>query len=228
MKNYESILAFGDSHVAGCELLTNNSTYDMYLRGDISLEAADVPGKMLAFPAIVAKALGIPFYNYAMTGGSNQRSMRILGQALRNHPNSLVLFGYTSPDRNEFYYPGKNLLGHDEDQYLQVGMQWYGPIEKDIKGTKLHNPINDTYVKQFLHPHNNIDSMAWLVDIACKDVCHLMLNHTTSSFDNWFDFEGHTNYKDWAEERNFTKMPYLHYGRDAHEALAQLILKDIQ
>jgi hypothetical protein len=55
-----------------------------------------------------------------------------------------------------------------------------------------------------------------------------MLNHTESTFDNWFDFEGHTNYKDWAEENNFTKMPYLHYGQDAHEALAQLILKDIE
>ena len=182
---------------------------------------------MVAFPAIVAKGLKVPCYNYAMTGGSNQRSLRLLGQALKRHPNSLVLFGYTSPDRNEFYYPGKNLLGQDDDGYLQVGMQWYGPIEKDLRLSNLRNPINDIYVKQLLRPVDNIDSFAYLVDAACKDVCHLMLNHTTSDFDNWFDFEGHDNYSDWAKEKNFTRMPYLHYGKDAHEALAQLILKDI-
>ena len=102
MKHFESVLAFGDSHVAGCELANKYSLED-YLSGSITIEQADASGKELAFPKLVAEHLNVPCYNYAMSGGSNPRSLRLLIQAVQTHPHSLVLFSYTSTDRSEMY-----------------------------------------------------------------------------------------------------------------------------
>jgi hypothetical protein len=52
MTVYQSVLAFGDSHVAGCELSAD--TY-LYLTGNVTLEHADAAGKLLAFPQIVRR-----------------------------------------------------------------------------------------------------------------------------------------------------------------------------
>lgn len=230
VKKFQSVLSFGDSHVAGCEL-TNGPEFEQYLSGQITLEQADAVNKPLAFPNIVAKSLGIPSYNYSISGGSNQRSIRQLIEAVQMHPNSLILFGYTSSDRNEFYYPdpGKH-LGKDHTDYLQVGMQWYGDIAKVSKG-KLEHPINDLFVEQILRPVDNLKDIYFLVDVISTmyafDVKHLMLFPSTTTFEDQFDFEGHSSYVEWCENIKFSKGPYLHYGQDAHNALAELILKDL-
>jgi hypothetical protein len=101
VKKFQSVLSFGDSHVAGCEL-TNGPEFEQYLNGHLTLEQADAVNKPLAFPNIVANSLDIPSYNYSISGGSNQRSIRCLIDAVQKHPNSLILFGYTSSDSNEF------------------------------------------------------------------------------------------------------------------------------
>ena len=64
MKQYKKVLAFGDSHTAGCELASVN-TLEEYLQGTVTLEQADEPGKKLAYPQKLADLLGIPCENYA-------------------------------------------------------------------------------------------------------------------------------------------------------------------
>lgn len=228
MKYFQSVLAFGDSHVAGCEL-SNQYSLDDYLSGKIDIEEADRPGKELSFPKIVADQLKIPCYNYAMTGGSNSRSIRLLTQAVQEHPNSLVLFGYTCTDRTEFYYPDKGkFLGRDKDNFIQVGMQWRGKIENQ----KLKNPINDLYVDEVLRPYNNLKELMFIVDSVCTgwatDFRHLPLfPESAPDVDNLFDFENCGNYLDWCAFKGFKQLPYFHYGQEAHQQLAELILKDL-
>lgn len=227
MKYFESVLAFGDSHVAGCELAGYGGLND-YAAGKLTLEELDAPGKEFAFPKLVADKLNLPCYNFAMTGGSNSRSLRLLIDAVQKHPNSLVLFGYTCTDREEFYYPDKGtFLGRDKDNFIQVGMQWEGAI----KGV-LHHPINDIYIKEVLRPYNNLKDLMFIVDNICtlysKDFIHLpMFPEELPDVDNLFQFEGHKNYLDWCRVKEFTQMPYLHYYRDAHRALANQIIKDL-
>ncbi len=227
MKYFRSVLAFGDSHVAGCEL-SNQYTFDDYTSGKVTLEEADEPGKKLAFPQLVANELKVPCYNYAMTGGSNSRSIRLLTTALQEHPNSLVLFGYTCTDRTEFYYPDKgNFLGRDKDNYIQVGMQWQGKV----KGSMLH-PINDLYIDKILRPKNNLAELMFIVDNLCTgwatDFLHIPLfPENIPESENLFTFEGHNSYCEWCEANGFQKLPFYHYGQEAHTMLAQLILKQI-
>jgi hypothetical protein len=225
MKNFQSVLAFGDSHVAGCEL-SDQITLEDYISGKVSLEEADDAGKEFAFPNLVATQLKLPCYNYAMTGGSNARSLRKLIQAVQKHPNSLVLFGYTCTDRTEFYYPRPgNFLGRDSDNFIQVGMQWNGAIKK----AGMEHPINDMYVDEILHPYNNLNDVMFCVDNICTMYAtryfHIPLFPEGFIADgSVIDFEGHTNYLEWCRDKQFTRLPFLHYGKDAHSALAKLIL----
>lgn len=226
-KKFNSVLAFGDSHVAGCEL-SNEYSFRDYTSGKITIEEADETGKKLAFPQLVADELNIPCYNYAMTGGSNQRSLRLLIQALQQHPNSLILFGYTCTDRMEFYYPDLgNYLGRDKDGFIQVGMQWKGKVENSME-----HPINDLFVNEILRPYNNLKDLMFIVDNLCTcwatDFLHLPLfPENISEVQNLFDFEGHGNYIDWCNFKKFKKLPFYHYDREAHTELARLILEEL-
>jgi hypothetical protein len=229
-RKFKSVLAFGDSHVAGCELsLKVRYSFEDYSSGKITIEEADSIGKEYAFPKIVADELNVPCYNYAMTGGSNDRSIRCLIKAVQEHPNSLVLFGYTAADRKEFFYPDEgHFLGRDKDNFIQVGLQWEGKV----KGAMYH-PINDLFIHKIMRPYNNLSDLMFLVDNLCagwaSDFFHIPLfPEVIPNVNNLLDFEGHTNYIDWCKFRGFKQMPFLHYDQEAHTELAKLILKEIQ
>lgn len=227
MKNYEKILAFGDSHVAGCELSTEISLAE-YLAGNISLEDADLPGKKLAFPNRMSQILDIPCENYSLTGGSNQRSIRKLLDTVQE--NCLIVFGYTDSNRTEFYYPDDGLfLGRDDDMYIQTGIQWKGLIQSVYKDTKMHHPLNDLYLEKIHRMHDNINYIYKQADcIAKAHGCHIIhLPMASFTHNDMFNFEGHENYLNWCEYNNFKRLPYLHYNETAHQTLAELLCKNI-
>jgi hypothetical protein len=191
------------------------------LSGRITIEQSDEAGKNLSFPKIIAEHLNIPCYNYAMSGGSNARSLRLLIQSVQLHPNSLVLFGYTSTDRSEVYYPPGG-LGCDRDNFLQLGVQWNGVFS---------NTINDSYIKN-LHPRNNLPDLMFCVDNICSGYAsnfwHLPLfDETIPPVSNLFKFEGHGNYLSWCKSRRFRQLPHYHYEQAAHNMLAELIIKEL-
>lgn len=232
VKKFNSVLAFGDSHVAGCEL-AEGADLDHYLSGKISIHDADLPGKALAFPKIVADQLNVPCYNFAMTGGSNERSLRLLVSEIEKHPNSLVLFGYTCTDRKEFYYPDSGLfLGKDQDNFIQTGVQWKGVIESLVDKSKMTHPINNLVVDNLLRPYNNLRQTMFLVDCVCTlyalDFLHIPLfPEDIEDFPNLLNFEGHKDYITWCKEKQFKQLPFLHYDIEAHKELAKLIIKTI-
>jgi hypothetical protein len=222
MINFKSVLAFGDSNVAGLELARGvEEMTEEYRTGKATVDELDLPGKLLAFPQIVADHFDVPCYNYAMSGGSNNRSLRLLTQAVIDHPDSLALFGYTSTDRNEIYYP-KGGFGCDMDNFLQIGVQW---------GDRFDMPANKHYL-QILYPYNNLKSMMFCVDSICrlytKKYLHIPLfDEEIPKMNNIINFGGATNYHSWAHHNNFTTTKNYHHGIDAHTELAKLIIKEI-
>lgn len=229
MQKFRKVLAFGDSHVAGCELSDVHSL-DEYLQGLITLEEADASGKQFAFPQLLADSLGIDCDNYAMTGSSNERSMRKLAEHVE--PECLIIFGYTSPDRREFYYPDNGLyLGRDQDNFIQAGIQWTGSIQQHTAQTRMLHPFNDYFVKDILRSYDNTKTVFKYVDSLCSvNRCHVIhLQMWNTEFDKkMFDFEGERNYISWCNAKGFKQLPFLHYGHDAHKALAHLIEEKIK
>ena len=223
MINFESVLAFGDSNVAGCELAGGLEKFRTraYKTGAVSIEDVDAPGKLFAFPQIVANRFKIPCYNYAMTGSSNFRNIRLLTEAVQEHPNSLVLFGYTWTERTEFYYPNGG-IGCDRDNFFQAG-----PDNFDTH-------MNRKYL-EILHPYDNLKTMMFLVDSVCRShakyFLHLPLfNHKNLAqipdMSNLIDFRPSNNYENWAIENNFSRHE-IHFGIDAHEAISEKIIQKI-
>lgn len=244
---YKSVIAFGDSHAAGCELVEGNLIAE-YLSGKITLEEMDNNTKPFAYPQYVADKLNVPCYNYSLSGGSNERSLRMLPKALADHPDSLVLFGYTAQNRREFYYddPGK-ILGRDENNFLQTGIQWYNNGAVDIaKKHGITHPINDYFVEKMMRwdqgDHTSIlNAMCYSAAISF-DIVHIFLfrdlydkqNPINSIIDtnkilnfNCDDNDGYGNYQLWANNQGFEKLPMGHYGKQAHEQLGEMILNHL-
>lgn len=251
-KKFKSILVFGDSHFAGCELTPEEQLFEDYVMGKITIEEAEHRSKQLAFPAIVGQALDIPVYNFAMSGGSNDRGLRLLPEKLLEYPDSLVLFGWTTPDRTEFYYPEHDVvLGRDKDLFAQVGMQWYDwPLNETTAKYKITSPINNLYVDKFLFASDNdikITNQMFYVEMACKQLCsdyrHIFIFPdliTGKNLDVFGQIDkskilncgqntnlGFGCYINHCENLGHAKLELGHFDRKAHEDFADLVLKDL-
>lgn len=244
---YKSVIAFGDSHVAGCELTAGDHVVD-YLSGKISLEDMDAENRLLSFPNYVAKALGVPCYNYGLSGGSNERSMRLLPRALAEHPDSLVLFGYTAQNRREFYYNDEGkFLGRDQDNFIQVGIQWYNTKVSDIAGKSgVKHPINDMFVEKFMRwdqgDHTSIINSMFYAEQACENIIHIfffrdlydtenpvckLLNPANILNFNGTQNAGYGSYQEWADGMGHHRLPMGHFDQSVHNKLGELILSHI-
>ena len=237
MKKFKSVLAFGDSHVAGCEILGSQLVKE-YLTGNTPLEEMDNQTKPFSFPNQLADMLGIPCHNYALSGGSNDRSLRLLPQALLDHPDSLVLFYYTEPHRKELYYPDPgNFYARDADNYIQLGIQWSGV---QFQYNRKTHPINKYFVENMLRINDSgVGLTMFYVDQVCqnlsKDYFHIFgFNDTyhpniVVNTDKILNLESSANngfgdFNTWCLAQGFKQMPLNHYNTHAHTKFAELIL----
>lgn len=237
MQQFESILAFGDSNVAAAEAVPElTQHYDAWVRGKITIHDVDALSKPYSFANCLADRMGIPCHNFAMSGGSNNRSLRLLTQHIRQHPRSLVLFGYTSTDRKEFYYPDPGVFyARDSDNFIQTGMQWqHTRIHlNDLIGGRgaawPEHPINELVVEKILRPYNNLPEIMCCVDAICHrygaSVLHLPLfyEQIPKGVDSLFDFEGQGNWIAWGQFRKFVPTARWHFDHTAHVELSQLL-----
>jgi hypothetical protein len=225
MKTIKSVLAFGDSTTSGLELHYPLNVFKSraYLKENVSIEELDTPGKLLTYPQKVADKLNVPCYNFAMSGGSNQRSIRLLVDALQKYPDSLVLFSWGRPDLVEIYKPDGG-VGCDSDNYLQAGT---GNFDSDM---------NTKWVEIY-HYHNNLEQQMFIVDALCKiysaDFLQipLYLKSTEPEYvpntSNRLFFEDYSNAEDWAIAKGCTKLD-IHYAEDFHTALSELIISTLR
>jgi hypothetical protein len=233
--SYSSLLAFGDSTTAGCELI----------KGCFDWEKT----KPLSFSNQLADKLKIPCYNYGWSGGSNDRSLRLLPEALLEHPDSLVLFTYTSFDRYEFFTTN-NYFPQDHTGYFGVGNCW-----ETINGLKEHRQLNKVFLSNFYDPPDNhnrykIYNTMVMVDLICKqysaNYLHIFLYNSLLLPPDYqekvyniidkekifkFDFaqdgiswkvnnQGYGSLIHWARKKGFPFCPGGHIGQEAHDNFA--------
>ena len=93
MNKYSCIVAFGDSLVAGAEL-DGKFAEHMHLAGagKLTVQEMDSKTKRLAFPQLIADKLNVPCHNLAMSGSSNERSLRLLINRIKEYQTPLVLY----------------------------------------------------------------------------------------------------------------------------------------
>jgi len=236
MQQFESIIAFGDSNVAAAEAVPElKQHYDAWVRGKLTVHDVDALSKPYSFANCLADRMGIKCYNFAMSGASNNRSLRLLTQHIRHYPRSLVLFGYTSTDRKEFYYPDPGVFyARDSDNFIQTGMQWrHTRIHLNdliISPTPLpEHPINELVMEKILRSYDNLPEIMCCVDAIChrygSSVIHLPLmpQQIPTGFDHVFDFEGQGNWIEWGQFRKFVPTVRWHFDHTAHAELSQLL-----
>jgi len=232
-KKFKSILAFGDSVVAGFESWPENEEHFLlYKNGKITLEELDDYGKPNSFPNILARKLNIPCYNFALTGGSNDRSLRLLTKQASKYDDCLILFGYTGTARKEFYYPDNGkYLARDNDSFIQVGPQW---AEHSHEFDKVIHPINDVYLREICRPYNNLYETMICVEAISKLYKHHVIHIpifpevVPDIVDNIIYFEGKGNYFDWCKHKGFIYTKREHYDYKSHIAVSDLINTHLQ
>ena len=177
MQKFSQLLAFGDSHTAGH--LTLPVDLDAIWTGTKSLESYDTESKEFAFPNILANRYNIKCTDYAMSGGSTDRSIRLLPQALAKNPNSVVLFSFNDMARTEIFYPEETKCpAKDPTGFLQVGINWVAKQTLSLRlfhflNRRTEHPLNDLFLKKFSYPtvgNNNykiFNSMLY-VESLCK------------------------------------------------------------
>jgi hypothetical protein len=92
------------------------------------------------------------------------------------------------------------------------------------------------FYKNFYHPRNDFDEVSTIVDSLCKVYArahvHLpMFNESENIYncvDNVMPFGNYTSYLAWCRNNNFQEKVYGHYGSDAHQKLAKLIIDYIE
>lgn len=178
MKNFKQLIAFGGSHSAGYSLIPVD--FELMYKGKISVDEMDDITKQFSFPNLLAEKYNVPCYNYARTGASDDRSLRLLPEALLKHRDSLVLFPWIEPSRTEFFYPDPGMYpARSRDNYLQTGINWLDDDADDLslrlfkRNHKTNHPLIDVFLKDIYRPtaeYNNyklFNGMLY-VELLCK------------------------------------------------------------
>ena len=229
---YQQVLAFGDSTTAGCELIPGSEDWEAT--------------KELSFPNQLAKKLSIPCVNYAWPGGSNDRSLRLLPEALLQYPNSLVIFTYTSFDRTETFTLESDLPQVRKEGYTGLGACW-----SIVKTNTKHQQLNRLYLENFCtdaSKHNRYReyNMMLTVQLLCKAYAAnyfqiFLYNQTIDPPDfqqevfeqldskHIFQFDhsqsiswrennvGYGSLNNWAAKQGYKFCPGGHIGQQAHD-----------
>ena len=223
MKN---ILVFGDSHLAGSEL------------HDTIKDESD---KNKTWPAIVGRHFNIPVKNFALPGGSNDRSFRLLPEILLTYKESFVIYGITEWTRSEIFY--KNL------KYIPVGQCWtYKQKDELNEPQKSFNKLYmDNFVEYTLSEinDNNYKILNHLLHV--QNICKLyaydylivplrslpILNKKQKTINDAIDKNKIFNFNDeiklnswvdWCRKNNFPK-GISHYLEPAHDAFANIMIE---
>ena len=237
--NFESVIAFGASTVAGLELGSDK----------------DSVCHELSFPQLVANHFAVPCYNYSWQGASNDRTLRILPEKILTHPNSLVLISWIDFTRNEFFYPDcdKNVSA-DPSGFVQLSvgnvprfvteinefyyknMYWdpthynnYRHYNSLLQAQLICKEFSNSYIQIFEQPniileYNNNQRIV-LENINFSHVLKFPLKNQHYSAKGWN--YGYGNFYEWCKLNKFSFGQY-HPLHESHQALADLIINHIK
>jgi len=245
---YDYVLAFGDSTVAGAELILNSTDWEKT--------------KLLTFSNQLANKLDVRCINYGFPGGSNDRSLRLLPEALLSYPNSLVLFAHTTDDRTEFFTNDKNLprtqvSGKDiGDTPIVENYVGYGNCFANLRkmvGPK-HHDLNTTYLRDFLdfsdhHNRYKLYNRFLSVQLLCQnyaadfvqiclypsryapyDLAFQQVIYDKIDKNKFYNFDNQLtgDLQTWAKNKNYAFCPGGHIGQEAHDNFALELYRKVK
>ena len=211
------LLAFGCSHVAGCELAALPPTW--------SADYDDLC-KPRAFAQMVADHFRIPCANWAMSGGSNLRTLRILARELQGRAPAVIVIGWTYTDRSECYWPDPGVWpARDQDLYLQLGSQW-------VDMPWAHCEANRAYIQHIWRPNPTLDYLHHcaraLADQGGHRLIELIMTDEPDLRTPWaLSLEGSANYPQWLRDQGHELGSWGHGLDQAHRDLADLLIKEL-
>lgn len=194
----KTALVLGCSHAAGTELYTPNAELETY-------------------PAVIAQNLRYSVVNRAVPGSSNDSMFRIAEQCFRkNETYNLVIACWTGFTRTEFWNDTESVWNsvtvENTDDYSK---QWLLNHGNDV--TARLNKIKNILALNLLAkskgiPVINIDSFWPVFDFNFPETVYRPIEQ---------------NFWDWALVNNFDKTDNGHFGLDAHNEFAKIIIDSI-
>jgi hypothetical protein len=182
------------------------------------------------FSSIVADAIGYDVVNVAQSGASNARIMRTTREYLDNNVPDLILIGWSTWEREEWFY---------QDQYYNVNSSGHDPLPADLQQLYKHWVIEqtaDTLHAKSQHWHNEIFKLH--SELVQKNIKHVFFNCMYNFFqtDNQQDwstnfigpYNNNSSYYWWLTQQGFQADSWYHFGADAHRAWATRLIDYIQ
>lgn len=201
----------------------------LYVNGDSHSHAVQLqPNEK--FSSIVADAIGYDVVNVAQSGASNARIMRTTREYLDNNVPDLILIGWSTWEREEWFY---------QDQYYNVNSSGHDPLPADLQQLYKHWVIEqtaDTLHAKSQHWHNEIFKLH--SELVQKNIKHVFFNCMYNFFqtDNQQDwstnfigpYNNNSSYYWWLTQQGFQADSWYHFGADAHRAWATRLIDYIQ
>jgi len=201
-------LVLGCSHAAGSEMID------------------DAYGRANSYPVLLAKRLGYTADNHAIPGGSNDAMFRIFQEQCREY--DAVIACWTGIARIELWDSksrswlpmahGIVLGNHNRSDLQEYGRQWavYEGTQQRGHLSKTKNVLALNMLAQSQNiPVINIDSFQ---PVDWPDRVQWPSNMTWPVPDTFCD---------WAIAQKFLHTDNGHFGRDAHSAFAEYVLKNM-
>ena len=182
------------------------------------------------FSSIVADAIGYDVLNVAQGGASNARIMRTTREYLDNNRPELILIGWTTWEREEWFH---------QDQYYNVNSSGHDPLPADLQQLYKHWVIeqneNTLYAKS-QYWHNEIFKLH--SELVQKNIPHIFFNCMYNFFqtDNQQDWTGNfigpydnnSSYYWWLTQQGFKADAWYHFGADGHRAWGTRLINYIR
>lgn len=217
----------GDSHSAGAEAVND------FCFAQDEYNLTNTPDKWRAHPdnlavcfgKLLADQLGFSMVNQAQAAGSNDRIIRTTTEYLELNRPDLVLIGWTSWEREEWFY---------DNRYWQInsaGMDKVWP--RAIKIRYKEYVANLDWTKKAVEQHSKIWNFHQ--KLLAMNIPHLFFN-VWGTF-NWYNeipkLDWGDNYirpyDEWSfwhylSDRGYSKTKYNHFRADGHAAWAEFLL----
>lgn len=200
----------------------------IYANGDSHTAGIGVPVK-LTFSQIVADHLQCKLVNDAVVGSSNARILRTTKEFLSNHTPKLIVIGWSTWEREEWFYNGQyydvNSSGHSNlpTELVNKYKKWVvdqTPNVVDQKSSQLHKEIYELHclLKDKNIPHVFFNCMYNFFSVEDKKdwkYCYIDPYKNDSSY-YWY-----------LKNKGFTTDDWYHYKQDGHRAWANFLIDHI-
>ena len=178
-------------------------------------------GRANSYPMLLAERQGYVAHNHAIGGGSNDAMFRIFESEYKNY--NIVIACWTGHNRSEAWNENKQ--------------EWIS-FCPGVDFTKLEE-LSD-YVRQWVvhHTDETTGRLNKLKNIVALNTLAQAHDVPVINIDSFWPVHGYAwpsnvhwpvpvDFWKWANAQGYAHTPWGHFGRDAHSAFAEYVLKNL-